>query len=138
MRAVRLLLRAIDVLVYQDWISIRIVHHETGGAYAIWFGFGNELSAQRIKSFLNIAHVFECVDGPRVLIPIGIECQWLLFDHPREETDDSVAGFHDPPALTGFAVKGNKPKCGIACFLRGDVFDAQTDGKGNKLHIVPR
>ena len=75
------------MLVDEDRITIRVDHHEAGGAGGGLVGFGGQLDPLRFQSALKFADVGEGIELSSVAVPPWVEGQDVFVEHALKQAD---------------------------------------------------
>src|SRR5262245_40664169 len=125
-----------DVLVHQDRVPVRVRHHEVGGPGRALVRLGHELDALRLEPALQLAHVRECGQLLRLLVPAGIEREHVLLEHALEQPDDVVAVLEDQPVLRRVPAERLEAEHLVELLRRRDVLHREADRERPELHVM--
>jgi hypothetical protein len=75
------------VLIYQDWIAVRIKDHEARRTSRCLICFRLERYALGFELPLEIANIGEDIKFLRIAVPAGIKGEDVLFEHPLKQAE---------------------------------------------------
>ena len=111
------------MLIYQDWIAVRINDHEARWTSRCLICFRLERYALGFQLALEIANISEDIKFLRVAVPAGIKGEDVLFEHPLKQAEDMVPVPQDQPILRSIPGEDFETELFIKTSRRLEVFD---------------
>jgi len=112
------------MLIDQNLIAIGVVYYEIGGACGI-VSFNFELYSLLFEFFLKLSNIGERIQGIRVIVPAGIECENVLVEHTLKQSNYATAIFHYQPVLILITASYFESQLLIECSGYSNVLNRQ-------------